>query len=79
MRQFTEASATQDLVHATVLDTELGGRFAVTLVTPQQGGIVVTLLAIENSDHYVKGEERDLFVSDRPADVAFNRNFVIED
>lgn len=78
MQKLTSTVADQSLLHRIVIDPDLDGRFAVTGVYPEQGGVVVELLVIANSDNYVRGEDRQIFLGDH-GQLSSTDNYLIED
>lgn len=77
MQKLTTALATPELIGRTVLDPTLGGRFAVTEVVPEQGGVVVALLVTTTSDNYIRGESFEIFLGDHGQIYATN-DFLVE-
>jgi hypothetical protein len=78
MQKLTATIATQELVGRTVLDPTLGGRFAVTEVVPEQGGVVMALIVTANSDNYVRGESFEIFLGDH-GQLYATGDFLVED
>lgn len=78
MQKLTATLATQELVGRAVLDPKLDGKFVVTEVIPEQGGVVMALLVTDTSDNYIQGESFEIFLGDH-GQLYATGDFMIEE